>query len=167
MEVVMREMSEIRTLGPYRLRGPNCLGNAQVGGVTGTEKSVDHQNAHAAQCIDDIVRDRLRVSHVGEAADPIREDGHRSVWNRYRKHSQPGNLRWLPVAKGYRATFGLRCSGKRSDVVVEDVWKSLREPRQRVSRTVHLQRRVTAVRQRTDIVQPMSVIGVIVCVEHR
>ena len=49
VEVVVREMREIRPLGPNLRGGGNGLRNAEVRRVLGAEQRVDHQHARAPQ----------------------------------------------------------------------------------------------------------------------
>ena len=49
VEVVVREMREIRALGADLARGAHRLGNAEVRRMLGSKQGVDHEDAGAAK----------------------------------------------------------------------------------------------------------------------
>src|SRR5512140_1692958 len=73
----------------------------------------------------------------------------------------------LTITKHHRAPFRLRCAGKWSNAIVEDVLEAMSQSLERVRRSVHLEWRIAPHREDANIIETMRVSGMIVREEHR
>ena len=166
MKIVVRQVREVRALRTDSVCGANGFRDAHVCRMERSEQRIEHEDLRTDEKLDHFVGNYFCVGYVGQGTNTISKDLYRSVGDGEWKHFDAGDLRWFPVAKGNRAPLRLRCSGKRSNRIVEDVGKAACEPLQCVRWTVHLERRVPSARNRADVVEAVRVVGVIMRVEY-
>src|SRR6185312_5108770 len=74
VQVVVREVCEIRALGADSACCVERFGNAQVRWMLRAEQRIDHEDAGALEETQGLSRQRLGIGDVGETADAIRKD---------------------------------------------------------------------------------------------
>src|SRR6185503_18061808 len=84
VKVVVRQMREIRPLGPDVARSGDRFRNAQMRWMLRPEECVDHQYASSPQERDRVRRERLCVGYIGQRSNPVCKDCDSAVWNGHR-----------------------------------------------------------------------------------
>jgi hypothetical protein len=162
----VREMREPRLSRSDFLCRAHRLGHAQVRRVWRPEKGVEDQDVNASKRPNRIVRQLLGVGDVAEVADTIGVDSGGPMRNGDGRYIHVPNPKSLAGRNRVSAPFGLARPGKGANRVVEDVCEAVHESRDRIGRTIHVDRNVTPVRQRANVVNAVDMVRVIVREEN-
>jgi len=130
------------------------------------EKGVEHQDINAPKGPNRIFGQLLGVGDVAKVADAIGVDGSGPVWNGDRLYLDVSNAKHLAGRNRMSAPFGLGRPGKRTNRVVKDVREAVHQSRDRIWRSIHVDRNVPLIGERTNVVNAMDVIRVIVREEN-
>jgi hypothetical protein len=138
------------------------LRDAEMSRMGFAKERVDYQNGYATKCAQRFVRQLLGVGYVSQVSNPVAVNRDRTVRNRDRHHLDIPNGEALAGAHVMRPALRLARARQRLDRRVEDVGESFGQSLHRVGRTIHVDRRVTTIRKRADIIDAVDMIGVIV-----
>ncbi|MEA2761239.1 MAG: hypothetical protein QOD47_523 [Gemmatimonadaceae bacterium] len=135
--------------------------------MRGSEKRVENQDSHATKCSHSFVGQLFRVRYVPEVSDPVAIHRRRPVRHRDRNHIHIANANRLAGDKRMSTTLGLAGPWQGLDGVVEDVREPSCQPLHGHGRAIHVNRLIVPIRERTNIVDAMHMIRVIVREENR